>query len=77
VHNASSCFLQTIRNDQPGCKQWVRDKAVERTLDVTIFQLLIVVELLAVENQTNLNDINAFFFLQLVLETKNLENNSK
>ena len=43
-----------------------------RTLDVAVFQLLIVIQLLAVKDEANLYDVNSFLFLQLILEPQHL-----
>lgn len=43
-----------------------------RTLDISIFELFAIIKLLAIENQTDLNNVNAFLLLELILEPKNL-----
>ena len=44
-----------------------------RTLDVAVFQLLIVVQLLAVKDEADLYDVDALFFLQLIFEPQYLQ----
>ena len=62
----------SAQSDQMRRKLIKQNRYMMRTLDISIFELFAVVQLFAIENQTDLNHVDAFLLLKLVLEPKNL-----
>lgn len=62
----------SAQSDQMRRKLIKQNRYMMRTLDISIFELFAVVQLFAIENQTDLNHVDAFLLLKLILEPKNL-----